>query len=72
MSMGFAKKQPYFEKNGIKFMLMLVSEDEMDGMIRSPETGMPRLIEGYPAYYTKSGRLYPIPIEGIEIHERPI
>lgn len=48
-------------------MLMSISEDDFDNMAKDPATGQPRMIEGYPLYFTPSKRLYPLPMPGIEM-----
>lgn len=39
----------------------------MDKMRMDTETGLEKHIEGYPVFYTSSGRLWPLPVEGIEV-----
>lgn len=60
-------RKAYFHHSNFCFVLTLVSEGEMDAMRRDAETGLERRIEGYPAFYTSSGRLWPLPVEGIEV-----
>lgn len=56
-----------FDHNGVTFLLQAVDEEHFDAMIRDPETGMDRWIEGYPAFFTPSGRLYPVPVDGVKV-----
>lgn len=60
-------RKAYFETGSIRVMLTWVGESEMDEMRKDPETGIERIIEGYPNFYTTSGRLWPVPVDGIDV-----
>lgn len=51
----------------ICLFMLPVTEEEIDAAMRDPETGKPRHIEGYPAIFSPSRRVWPIPMRGIEV-----
>lgn len=62
-----ANKTAHFMLHGVKFMLTCVSDADLTKITIDPETGVEKVIEGYPMYFTPSGRLYPIPTSEIEV-----
>lgn len=61
----------YFMLHDIKFDLKFVTEPEMDSMMKDPETGQPRTLFGYSSFVTESGRLWPLPVNNIEVKYDP-
>lgn len=59
--------EPFFMVGDICFFMLPVTEKEMDAAMKDPETGQPRYIAGYPAIYSPSRRMWPLPMAGIEV-----
>jgi len=57
----------FFQVGDTHYPLCLVDEVTINQMMHHPKTGQPIEITGYPTYYTRSGKLWPLPKQGIEV-----